>query len=261
MPRVTDATSNNMPGTSVFAVLLLLVVVQAHAAGGWTGWGATPANTRFQSAASAGLTAESVGNLRLRWAFGFPGASMAFSQPAVARGVVFVGSDGGTVYALDARSGRIRWSFSARGSVRTGVVIDGGLLYFGDQRGAVYALEASSGTLRWRAQADSHPAAMITGTPQLWKGRLFVPVASYEENFAPNPRYACCTFRGSVVAYQAATGKVLWKTYTVAGRPRRTRRNRVGTQLWGPSGSAVWYPPNPRDPRSNWFGRPNVIPS
>lgn len=249
MPRVTDATSNNMPGTSVFAVLLLLVVVQAHAAGGWTGWGATPANTRFQSAASAGLTAESVGNLRLRWAFGFPGASMAFSQPAVARGVVFVGSDGGTVYALDARSGRIRWSFSARGSVRTGVVIDGGLLYFGDQRGAVYALEASSGTLRWRAQADSHPAAMITGTPQLWKGRLFVPVASYEENFAPNPRYACCTFRGSVVAYQAATGKVLWKTYTVAGRPRRTRRNRVGTQLWGPSGSAVWSTPTLDPPR------------
>jgi polyvinyl alcohol dehydrogenase (cytochrome) len=228
--------------------LLATVPAGAHATGGWNGWGVTPSNARFQSAPAAGLTAADVGHLKLKWAFGFPGASMAFSQPAVAGGVVFVGSEGGTVYALDARAGIIRWSFKAGGPVRTGLVIGGGLIYFGDQHGAVYALEASSGILRWRAQADPHPAAMITGTPQLWKGRLFVPVASYEENYAPDPHYPCCTFRGSIVAYQASSGRMLWKTYMVSGQPRRTRTNSAGTRLWGPSGSAVWSAPT-LDPR------------
>jgi polyvinyl alcohol dehydrogenase (cytochrome) len=230
------------------AALLGTVSAAAHAASGWNGWGATPTNARFQSAAAAGLTAADVGHLKLKWAFGFPGASMAFSQPAVLDGEVFVGSEGGTVYALDARTGIIRWSFKAGGSVRTGLVIGGGLVYFGDQHGAVYALQASSGILRWRAQADAHPAAMITGTPQLWKGRLFVPVTSYEENYAPDRHYPCCTFRGSVVAYQASSGGALWKTYMVSGQPRRTRRNSAGTQQWGPSGSAVWSAPT-LDPR------------
>lgn len=57
----------------------------SFASPGWTGWGATPSNARFQSAAGAGLTADRVRHLRLKWAFGFPGASMAFSQPALAR--------------------------------------------------------------------------------------------------------------------------------------------------------------------------------
>lgn len=236
-------------GLGRVCLLALLAAASAGAqAGGWNGWGVTPSNARFQPAVAAGLSADSVGRLQLKWAFGFPGANMAFSQPAVAGGVLFVGSESGAVYALDMRSGRTRWSFSAAGAVRTGFAIAGGLIYFGDQHGAVYALEASSGKLRWQVQADSHPAAMITGTPQLWKGSLFVPVASYEENYAPNHRYACCTFRGSVVAYQASSGKVLWKTYTVTGPPRRTRRNSAGTQLWGPSGSAVWSAPT-LDPR------------
>lgn len=228
--------------------LLATASAGARATGGWNGWGVTPSNARFQSAAAAGLTAAGVGHLELRWAFGFPGASMAFSQPAVADGVVFVGSEDGTVYALDARAGGIRWSFKAASSVRTGLVIDGGLIYFGDQHGAVYALEVRSGILRWKVQADAHPAAMITGTPQAWKGTLFVPVASYEENYAPDPHYPCCTFRGSIVAYQASSGRLLWKTYLVSTQPRKTRTNSAGTQLWGPSGSAVWSAPT-LDPR------------
>jgi polyvinyl alcohol dehydrogenase (cytochrome) len=215
---------------------------------GWNGWGATPSNTRLQPAAAAGLTVESVQRLRLKWAFGFPGATTAFSEPAVSHGVIFVGSEDGTVYALDTHSGCVHWSFKAQASVRTGFVLGRRLLYFGDQHGAVYALHEGSGRLRWKAEADSHRAAMITGTPQLWEGRLFVPVASYEENFAADPHYPCCTFRGSVVAYQASSGRVLWKTYMVRGAARRTRRNRVGTQLWGPSGSAVWSAPT-LDPR------------
>jgi polyvinyl alcohol dehydrogenase (cytochrome) len=92
------------------------------------------------------------------------------------------------------------------------------------------------------------PRRMITGTPQLWKGRLFVPVASYEENYAPDPHYSCCTFRGSIVACETRAGKPVWKTYTITRRPQRTRMSPAGTQLWGPSGAGVWSAPT-LDPR------------
>ena len=87
--------------------------------------GARRARTRaFSPAADAGLTAADVPKLTLKWAFGFPDASVAWSQPTVAGGRVFVGSQNGTVYALDARTGCIRWTFAAQGGVRTAVAID-----------------------------------------------------------------------------------------------------------------------------------------
>jgi len=51
--------------------------------------------------------------------------------------------------------------------------------------------------------------------------------------------YQCCSFRGSVVALELATGKQVWKSYTIAEAPRPTKRNAAGTQLHGPSGAAV----------------------
>src|SRR5439155_1074873 len=58
-----------------------------------------------------------------------------------------------------------------------------------------------------------------------------------------DPKYSCCTFRGSVVALDANTGNQLWKTYTIGETPKPTTKNRVGTQLYGPSGAAVWSSP------------------
>jgi polyvinyl alcohol dehydrogenase (cytochrome) len=220
-------------------------------AAGWNGWGVDPSNSRFQPVAQAGLTESDVPRLRLKWAFGFEGANMAFSQPAIAEGRLFVGSESGSVFALDPSSGCMVWNFQAQSSVRTGFVIGPGAIkhpqnasvYFGDQHGAVYALDSVTGQLLWKAQADPHPAAMITGTPQLWQGRLYVPVASYEENFAPDTHYQCCTFRGSVVAYDAQTGKSEWQTYIIAEVPHKTSVSKAGTQLWGPSGAGVWSAP------------------
>jgi polyvinyl alcohol dehydrogenase (cytochrome) len=217
----------------------------------WNGWGVDLSNKRFQLAAMAGLTVEDVPRIKVKWAFGFQGASLAFSQPAVAGENLIVGGESGKVFALNARSGCTKWTFQAQGSVRTGFVISpraaehsvGATVYFGDQHGAVYALNASTGTLLWKEQADTHPAAMITGTPQLWQGRLYAPVASYEENFAIDPTYECCTFRGSVVALDAASGKQVWKTYMIADQADKTGRSKSGKQLWGPSGVGVWSSP------------------
>ena len=63
--------------------------------------------------------------LSLKWAFGFPDATSAWSQPTVAGGRLFVGSQNGTVYALDAKSGCIIWTFTAKSGVRNALVFGG----------------------------------------------------------------------------------------------------------------------------------------
>jgi polyvinyl alcohol dehydrogenase (cytochrome) len=116
-------------------------------------------------------------------------------------------------------------------------------VYFGDVKANVYAVDAETGALLWKKSAESHPLARVTGAPALYNGRLYVPVASFEEGSGPNPKYECCTFRGSVVAYDATTGEQVWKTYTIPERPRATKKNSIGTQLYGPAGAAVWSAP------------------
>lgn len=222
----------------------------ALAGPGWNGWGRDLANTRFQPAAAAGLTAETVPTLTLKWAFGFPEGRSAFAQPTVVGGRVYVGADTGFVYALDQATGCVYWSFQALAGVRTAITIapikSGSprfAAFFGDLKANVYAVDAESGTLLWKKRADPHVVARITGAPVFNDGRLYVPVSSTEEVVGGNPAYECCTFRGSIVAYDAATGDERWKTYTIADAPKPTKKTSKGTQLWGPAGGAVWSSP------------------
>ena len=216
----------------------------------WNGWGVDLANSRFQSAEMAGLAADQVPRLKLKWAFGFPLAPAAWSQPVVAGGRVFVGSINGAVYSLDARTGCTNWVYQASpAGVRSAIRIGPGsgntrfAAYFGDLAGSVYAVDAITGKELWKVKVDEHPIARITGAPQLYEGRLYVPVASFEEGSAGNPKYECCTFRGSVVALEAGTGKQIWKTYMIPSPAKPTRRNSSGTQMWGPAGAGVWCSP------------------
>lgn len=211
----------------------------------WNGWGPGAQNTRFQSAAAAGLSRRSVPRLKLKWAFGFPHGSSINSSPAVFAGHVFVGTEDGTVYSLSAESGCINWTFKAPATVRTAPVVDAAdrLVFFGDVDGRVYAVAAETGKLVWQRRADSHPAARIRGTPTLAGGRLYVPVSSSEEGLADNPRYPCCTFSGAITAFEARTGRKIWEAHTIPVKARRTGVNRAGVPTWGPSGASVWSPP------------------
>jgi polyvinyl alcohol dehydrogenase (cytochrome) len=218
------------------------------AATGWNGWGNESANSRFQR--TPGLSADDVPKLRLKWAFGFPGGAQAYSQPSIVGGRVFVGSDNGTVYALDAASGCQMWSFKADAGVRTGVAIaapdpaSGRLVaYFGDTAANVFAVDAANGQLIWRKKADAHRAARITGSPAYYQNRLYVPVSSIEEAFGGRANYACCTFRGSVIASDAATGDEIWKTYTVAVEATDAGKTAAGVAMMRPAGAAVWDSP------------------
>jgi polyvinyl alcohol dehydrogenase (cytochrome) len=216
----------------------------------WNGWGAGLANARFQSAEEAGLTPDQVQKLKLKWAFGFPPNTM-LSQPTVAGGRVFVGTLRGRIYSIDAAKGCLYWSAKTAAGVRSAMtvgVLPGSnprryALYFGDVSGNVHAIDAKTGQDLWTTPADDHPMARITGAPVLYANRLYVPVSSAEEASAADPAYPCCTFRGSIAALDALTGKRLWQTYTIQQKPRPTRKNPQGVQLWGPAGAGVWSAP------------------
>jgi len=206
----------------------------------WNGWSPSPTNTRYQDAHDAGLTIDGVQRLKLKWAFAYDGDTTAFGQPTVIDGNLFAGSAGGVIHALDAKTGCIRWTYDARGPVRSSILaVRNGKSYsllFGDQIGWFYSLDAATGKELWKKKVDEHDAARLTGSPVEYDGTVFVPVASWEENRANAADYPCCTFRGGVAALRVRDGALEWRAYTV-DVPKQ-----IGKQ-WGPSGAPVWSTP------------------
>ncbi|PYV14241.1 MAG: cytochrome C oxidase Cbb3, partial [Acidobacteria bacterium] len=210
---------------------------------GWNGWGGDISNARFQSAEIAGISPEQIPRLKLKWAFGFPGASTASAQPTITSGRVYEGSEDGTVYALNALTGCVIWQFKAQSMIRSAVSVGARAVFFGDVQANVYSVSKEDGTLFWSTKVDDFASARITGSPALYGDRLYVPVSSGEEGTAMDPKYECCKFRGSVVALDIRRGKQIWKTHTIPEAPELAGRNTKGTELWGPSGAAVWSAP------------------
>jgi polyvinyl alcohol dehydrogenase (cytochrome) len=216
----------------------------------WNGWGADLANTRFQPADRAGLTAAQVPKLKLKWAFAFPNTLVANGLPTVIGGRIFVPSANRTIYSLDARSGCQYWTFATDGPSRTAITVAAipsetkrYAAFFGDGRGNAYAIDASTGELIWKVHLDPNPQIRISGAPQFYEGRLYVPLVAAEEAPAMNPKYECCSARGGIAALDATTGKQIWKAYTIAEEPRPLGKNPAGTQMWGPSGASIWSAP------------------
>lgn len=228
----------------------------------WNGWGADLGNTRFQPADAAGLTAAQVPQLKLKWAFGYPTGVSANGQPAVVSGRVFVGTDIGYIYSLDAQTGCIYWShetgIATRNAMTVGPIKEHGntkyAVFFGDAQANIYALDAQTGSLLWKHKVDNFFVARNTASPTLYDGRLYVPVSSSEEYDSGIADYQCCTSRGSVLALDANSGEQIWKTYVVP-EPKPTIKNSKGTQLWAPAGGSVWNSPTV-DPvrRAVYFG-------
>ncbi len=216
----------------------------------WNGWGRDHRNAR--AALDAGVTADNVGRLRLKWVFGLPGEDQPRAQPAVVSGRLFVGNKAGAIYSLDAKSGCSYWTYLPRTGVRSALSVgpisqpdgsDGYAVYFQDLRGSVYAVNAQTGKEIWVTRVEDHPGVRGTGSVSLFEGFLYVPSAGVvEETNSSGPQYPCCTFRGSVTKVNANTGEIIWKTYTMdEAQPRGLSSE--GVQLFGPSGAGIWNSP------------------
>lgn len=211
-------------------------------------WGMGLGNLRYSAAPDLRITAQNVSELSLSWVFAFPDATRARSQPTVVGNTLFTASQSGLIYALDIATGCTRWTFQADAEVRSAIVVGtdrngmANRLYFGDFKANVYALDLRTRQLLWRKHIDDHDQATITGSLVVDRNRLYVPVSSTEVVAAYDAKYPCCTFRGSVVALDAADGAVAWKTY-MTDTPAPQALNSAGTQTYGPSGAPVWSSP------------------
>ena len=200
-----------------------------------------------------------VHSLAVQWVFTSGGDISA--TPTVFGDAVFFPDWAGNLFAVNKHTGQLIWShkiadydgFSGALS-RTSPAVHGSDIIIGDIEGrfvphsgaSIIAVDRRTGALRWITRVDTHITAQITGSPVVFGDVVYVGVSSQEEAFAlagpPSGTppgqlqnfYPCCTFRGSVVALDANSGKLLWKTYVVPDN---------GGKPGGYSGGPVWQPP------------------
>ena len=214
----------------------------------WNGWGRDLDNSRYQPA--PGIKAEDVSKLKVKWAWAHPGP-MATGQPTIIGDRLFVTTEMGQIYCLNAQTGCTLWTMNAGAAVRAAISF-GALpaksaakfaIYFGDEKSTIQALDAATGKLLWKTKVEDHLLSRITGSPLLYRNRIYVPVSSFEETAGRDAKYECCKFRGSIVALDAYSGKIIWKTYVVEEEPKPFKKNSAGTQMYGPAGGAIWSAP------------------
>lgn len=212
----------------------------------WPVMGQNLSNTR-SAAAETQIGPANAASLSVKWAFTTGGDVSA--TPTVASNAVYAPDWAGNLYAINRGTGQPIWSVQipqldgVPGAVsRSSPAVHGTDVIVGDLQndGAFHngadliAVNRDTGTLHWITQVDDQPMAIITGSPVVAGDVVYVGISSNEEILAIPNIYACCTFRGSVVAVDANTGKVLWKTYTVPDN---------GGKPGGYSGGPVWQPP------------------
>ena len=174
-----------------------------------------------RSSADSSIAPSDVG--RLKPVKTLTAAGDVHATPVVAGGAVFYVDGGGRLSAANIKSGEVLWSRSiaeydgiAGSVVRGSPVLVDGMIIFGDRNGAhVVAADAATGARKWIKQIDQHPAALITGSPIVAGGRLFVGVSALEGAKIIADRNYKSTFRGSMVALDPNDGRILWKTFTM----------------------------------------------
>jgi len=241
-----------LPKTALITVLLLVSALSAQGqsdesrSGQWRIAGQNLSNSWSQPAERS-ITPANVNGLTPKWVFTTGGDVSA--TPTVDGDAVYFPDWGGNLFAVEKNSGRLIWSHKIsdydgvnEAFSRVSPAVDGNQVIIGDipnskqvHNGAnVISVDRQTGTLRWMTQVDTHPAAIITGSPVVFGGVVYIGVSSSEETLALDPAYPCCSFRGSVVALDVKTGAMLWKTFDMPDN---------GGKPGGYSGGAVWQPP------------------
>jgi polyvinyl alcohol dehydrogenase (cytochrome) len=238
---------------SVLLLLAMMICACAQGSEGelldaqWRLSGHDFANSRSQPAEFR-LNPQNVQSLAVKWVFTTGGDISA--TPTVAGEAVYFPDWAGNLFAVNKHTGQLIWShqisdydgFSGAFS-RSSPAIHGDEIIVGDTEtqnslhdgASIIAVDRKTGALRWITKVDTHVTAQITGSPVVFGDTVYVGVASVEEVFAiAAPVYMCCTFRGSVVALDAKTGQIRWKTYVIPDN---------GGNVGSYSGGAIWQPP------------------
>ncbi len=217
----------------------------------WSMAGQNINDTHFQ-ADEHQISPATAGRLAPRWTLTAAGAIS--TTPTVSDGAVYVPDYGGRLWAVAAGSGRVLWSHDISGYTgvagdvsRTSPAVyhdelimgDGWILSPAASGAKVFAVDRRTGNLVWSVQADTDPASIITGSPVVYRGVAYVGISSKGEAGGPG------TFRGAVIALDAATGTLLWKAYMVPSNNGGGDSNLPGYY----SGNAVWEATPAVDPR------------
>jgi polyvinyl alcohol dehydrogenase (cytochrome) len=226
-------------------VVALTVVGSAAASQGseWSSAGGNRQNTRYQASEHT-LSAQNVGGLTVKWQVTTAGDVSA--TPAVDADTVYVPDWAGQLYAVDKATGVVKWTASIPGAsgsfldkarVTPAVTEDkvivgtqGGFLFGGGPGAKVLAFDKRTGALAWSTKVDDHPAAIVTQSPSVFDGRVYVGVASQEEALAAFVPGYVLSFRGSMLALDLDSGAIVWRTKLVPDTPGFT-----GNAVWGSS--------------------------
>jgi polyvinyl alcohol dehydrogenase (cytochrome) len=194
------------------AVALVGLAAPAPAAADWPVYGRDLANTR--DAGKDGPTVAQIPTLAETWRFDSPTGDFT-GTPVLANGVLIAGDYSGTVYALDAVTGKLRWSKNVGGPVNGSAAIDpsapgGAAVYVpvatvGSPRLA--ALSLADGRPRWSSVLTNQPSSSVYGSPTYWKGTVYIGTSG--------PNGDDSNARGTVVALRESDGAVRWRTFTV----------------------------------------------
>jgi polyvinyl alcohol dehydrogenase (cytochrome) len=215
------------------------------------GFGFDIHNHRNLSAAQAGLKTKDFANLELAWALGFPKATTMRSQPAVVGSTLFLPvADAQSVFAIDIGGPPcVKWVYKTEAPMRSSAgygELPGSkrkVVVVADTGATVHMLDAATGELIWKRYVGLYQLSITTGTPVLYKDRVYVPISQYEITVGGDPKHLCCTTHGAVTALNAATGEPVWTAHTMEGaKPIRDRGD--GQMIWGPSGAPIWNTPS-----------------
>ena len=191
-------------------------------AGAYSGWRYSPLKQ---------ITADNVRNMVPKWVYHVPGARGLRSSPIVYQGVLYI-TNTNSVYAIDARSGRLAWQYAdpraKKGGVNRGAAIWGDKIYFTTTDNYLVALDRhTGGVITNKKFADVDKGTTSTSAPLIAKGKVIVGSAGGDSGM-----------RGFIMALSADTGEELWKTYTVPAK------GESGSETWGDliewGGGAAW---------------------
>ncbi len=173
------------------------------------------------------ITSANVGKLGLAWTYALNSTRGVETTPVVVDGMMYVTAPWGIVSAVSAKTGEKIWTFDPQSPrtggyrfccdiVNRGVAVYKGKVYVGTPDARLIALDAATGKVLWSTDTspDKSRPYTITGAPLVAKGKVFIGNGGGEYGI-----------RGFISAYDADTGKLAWRWYTVPGDPSKPFEN------------------------------------